>query len=81
MTSSTSRRWWHDKIVYQIYPRSFYDSNGDGVGDIPGITSRLDYLKSLGLGLIWLPRRGMPFRPAKTHSPIGSRGSDAGAAS
>lgn len=39
------RKWWHDKVVYQIYPKSFYDSNGDGIGDIPGIISKLDYLK------------------------------------
>ena len=42
------RKWWHDKVVYQIYPKSFYDSNGDGIGDIPGIISKLDYLKELG---------------------------------
>jgi glucan 1,6-alpha-glucosidase len=46
--------WWRDKTIYQIYPRSFQDSNGDGVGDIPGIISRLDYLAELGIGAIWL---------------------------
>ncbi|HQL03659.1 MAG TPA: alpha-glucosidase [Treponemataceae bacterium] len=46
--------WWKDKAVYQIYPRSFCDSNGDGIGDIPGITSKLDYLKDLGIGIMWL---------------------------
>jgi len=46
--------WWHDRVIYQIYPRSFCDSNGDGVGDIPGIISKLDYLKELGIGAIWL---------------------------
>lgn len=50
----SDQKWWHSKTVYQIYPRSFYDSNGDGLGDIPGITSRLDYLQSLGIGLVWL---------------------------
>ena len=45
---------WHKEAVYQIYPRSFCDSNGDGIGDIPGIISKLDYLKSLGVGIIWL---------------------------
>ena len=45
---------WKSKTVYQIYPRSFSDNNGDGIGDIPGITSRLDYLQDLGIGLIWL---------------------------
>ena len=48
------RKWWHASTVYQIYPRSFADSNGDGIGDIPGITSKLDYLKSLGIDIIWL---------------------------
>ncbi|MBQ7279082.1 MAG: alpha-glucosidase [Clostridia bacterium] len=46
--------WWQEKTVYQIYPMSFCDSNGDGVGDIPGIISKLPYLKSLGVGLLWL---------------------------
>ncbi len=46
--------WWKEGVVYQIYPRSFQDSNGDGVGDIPGIISRLDYLQWLGVGAIWL---------------------------
>ncbi|MGK6314707.1 glycoside hydrolase family 13 protein [Neorhizobium sp. DT-125] len=48
------RKWWHTATVYQIYPRSFCDSNGDGIGDIPGVTSKLDYLKSLGIDVIWL---------------------------
>lgn len=48
------RKWWHDKVAYQIYPKSFYDSNGDGIGDIPGIISKLDYLKDLGVDIIWL---------------------------
>ncbi len=46
--------WWQEKVVYQIYPRSFCDSNHDGIGDIPGIISRLDYLENLGIGIIWL---------------------------
>jgi len=46
--------WWKERVVYQIYPRSFQDSNGDGIGDIPGIISRLDELKELGVGIIWL---------------------------
>lgn len=46
--------WWKEAVVYQIYPRSFMDSNGDGIGDIKGITSRLDYLKELGIDVIWL---------------------------
>lgn len=46
--------WWKETVVYQLYPRSFQDSNGDGVGDLQGITSRLDYLKSLGVGTVWL---------------------------
>lgn len=49
-----TKKWWHDKVAYQIYPKSFYDSNGDGIGDIPGIISKLDYLKDLGVDIIWL---------------------------
>lgn len=48
------RTWWKEAVIYQIYPRSFMDSNGDGIGDIKGITSRLDYLKYLGIDVIWL---------------------------
>jgi oligo-1,6-glucosidase len=51
---SVNRRWWKEAIVYQIYPRSFKDSNGDGIGDIKGIISRLDYIKSLGVTAVWL---------------------------
>ncbi|MDR2784511.1 MAG: alpha-glucosidase [Treponema sp.] len=47
-------RWWHNAVVYQIYPRSFKDSNGDGIGDIPGIIEKLDYLAELGINTIWL---------------------------
>src|SRR5690606_8463173 len=47
-------RSWQDKVVYQIYPRSFMDSNNDGIGDIQGIISKLDYVKSLGVDVIWL---------------------------
>ena len=47
-------KWWQKTIVYQIYPKSFCDSNGDGIGDIPGIISKLDYLQDLGVGAIWL---------------------------
>ncbi|KAF0107864.1 MAG: alpha-glucosidase [Anaerolineaceae bacterium] len=51
--------WWRDGVIYQIYPRSFADSNGDGLGDLPGVTSRLDYLSDLGVDAIWLS----PFYP------------------
>jgi len=47
-------KWWKEAVVYQVYPRSFKDSNGDGVGDLPGITSKLDYLQKLGVNIIWL---------------------------
>lgn len=46
------KAWWKEAIVYQIYPRSFMDSNGDGIGDIPGIISKLDYLKELGIDVV-----------------------------
>ncbi|MBU5488026.1 alpha-glucosidase [Clostridium sp. MSJ-8] len=48
------KRWWHSSVVYQIYPRSFNDSNGDGIGDLKGIIEKLDYLKELGIDVIWL---------------------------
>lgn len=48
------RKWWHDAVVYQIYPRSFQDSNGDGIGDLQGIIQRLDYLEKLGVDVVWL---------------------------
>jgi oligo-1,6-glucosidase len=51
---SPQTAWWKEAVVYQIYPRSFMDSNGDGIGDLPGIISKLDYIKSLGVDVIWL---------------------------
>ncbi len=54
-TASThERKWWKEAVVYQVYPRSFKDSNGDGVGDLKGVTSKLDYIKSLGIDVVWL---------------------------
>ena len=52
--AAMGRPWWKDAVVYQIYPRSFMDSDGDGIGDIPGITAKLDYLKALGVDVVWL---------------------------
>ncbi|MBO9706813.1 MAG: alpha-glucosidase [Caulobacter sp.] len=52
--NTSPRPWWKDAVVYQIYPRSFMDSDGDGIGDLPGITARLDYLRDLGVDVIWL---------------------------
>ena len=52
--------WWRGAVIYQIYPRSFQDHNGDGIGDLVGITERLDYVKSLGVDAIWLS----PFYPS-----------------
>ncbi|TAF71429.1 MAG: alpha-glucosidase [Flavobacterium sp.] len=52
--TSIDKKWWKEAIIYQLYPRSFQDSNGDGVGDLKGITQRLDYLQSLGIDAIWL---------------------------
>ena len=54
------REWWKDAVFYQIYPRSFMDSNGDGTGDLPGIAARLDYLSSLGVDALWIS----PFFPS-----------------
>lgn len=48
------KKWWHDKVAYQIYPKSFLDTNGDGIGDLAGILSKLDYLKDLGIDILWL---------------------------
>lgn len=48
------KKWWHGKVAYQIYPKSFYDTNGDGIGDLQGIIAKLDYLKELGINLIWI---------------------------
>lgn len=58
--TSADAAWWRQSVVYQIYPRSFADSNGDGMGDLPGITSRIDYLASLGIDAVWLS----PFYPS-----------------
>lgn len=52
--TDNDKKWWHDKVAYQIYPKSFYDSNGDGIGDLPGVISKLDYLKDLGVDILWL---------------------------
>ena len=75
---ATPNPWWANAVVYQIYPRSFQDTNGDGIGDLKGITSRLDYLADLGVDVLWLspvyrspqagPRAGHPGRRAE---PVG----------
>ena len=49
-----SEKWWKEAVFYQIYPRSFYDTNGDGIGDLRGIIEKLDYLKDLGVDAIWM---------------------------
>ena len=54
MSLETERKWWKESVVYQIYPRSFYDSNGDGIGDLRGIIEKADYIASLGVDVIWL---------------------------
>ena len=54
MLDFTKKDWWKQAVVYQIYPKSFQDSNGDGIGDLPGILSRLDYLQTLGVDALWL---------------------------
>ena len=53
-TAKLNRKWWKEAVVYQIYPLSFKDSNDDGIGDLKGIASKLDYIKSLGIDVIWL---------------------------
>ncbi len=55
--------WWKESVVYQVYPRSFYDTNGDGIGDLRGITQKLDYLETLGIDVIWL----CPVYPSSNH--------------
>lgn len=50
----SSLPWWKTGVVYQIYPASFKDSNGDGIGDLPGITQSLDYIRSIGVDIIWI---------------------------
>ena len=55
-----TRPWWQTQVVYQIYPRSFQDTNADGIGDLAGVTERLDYVKELGVGAVWLS----PFYPS-----------------
>ena len=68
IASEVPRNWWQAAVVYQIYPSSFKDSDGDGLGDIPGIISKGDYLASLGIDAIWLspctlyPRLPTPLR-------------------
>jgi oligo-1,6-glucosidase len=54
MTVSEHRKWWKEGVVYQIYPASFNDSNGDGIGDLPGITAKLDYIQTIGVDIIWI---------------------------
>ncbi|UOE49077.1 alpha-glucosidase [Mucilaginibacter sp. SMC90] len=53
-TDTTNRKWWKEAVVYQVYPRSFKDNDGDGIGDLKGIISKLDYIKSLGVDVVWL---------------------------
>src|SRR5690554_505464 len=52
--SGKNTDWWRDAVVYQVYPRSFADANADGMGDLPGVTRRLDYLAHLGIDAVWL---------------------------
>ena len=60
-----TRIWWKEASVYQIYPASFCDSNSDGIGDIPGIITKLDYLKALGTDVVWLcPGKPLLIRPS-----------------
>ncbi|MFW6317984.1 MAG: alpha-amylase family glycosyl hydrolase, partial [Halorubrum sp.] len=54
LSNAADRQWWHEATVYQIYPKSFFDADGDGVGDLPGITEKVDYLDELGVDAVWL---------------------------
>ena len=71
--------WWKEAVVYQIYPRSFKDSNGDGIGDLNGIREKLDYLKDLGVDVLWLnpiyqsPAGGCPCPWVKAHHGLGGQ--------
>ncbi|MEI2765118.1 MAG: alpha-glucosidase [Dermatophilaceae bacterium] len=60
LTSASSRPWWHTAVVYQVYPRSFADGNGDGIGDLPGLIDRLDHIAALGADVVWV----CPFYPS-----------------
>jgi hypothetical protein len=59
--------WWKEGVVYQIYPASFKDSNGDGLGDIPGIISKIDYLEDLGIDIVWVSPMCDPFSPPRLY--------------
>ena len=63
--NSTKKKWWQDKVAYQIYPKSFYDTNGDGIGDLPGIIEKLDYLKELGVDIVCLSPAIAPLLPTR----------------
>lgn len=54
MSEKETHAWWKEAVIYQIYPRSFMDANGDGIGDLAGITQRIPYLKKLGVDVVWL---------------------------
>lgn len=60
MFQTTDADWWRQAVIYQIYPRSFADGNDDGIGDFKGVTSRIDYLKDLGIDAVWFS----PFYPS-----------------
>lgn len=53
-TTDLDRAWWKERVLYQIYPQSSQDTDGDGFGDFPGVIQRLDYLESLGIGMVWM---------------------------
>ena len=59
-TMISDKPWWSESVIYQIYPRSFFDSNGDGEGDLPGVTSHLEHVQALGADAIWLLPAPLP---------------------